>query len=375
MPPISLLIKPASGLCNMKCDYCFYCDETKKRSQESFGLMSEATLKNVIRKTVLRAEGSCTIAFQGGEPTLCGLDFFKKAVEYAAHFNRKGIRIDFALQTNGLAITEEWCEFFAKNHFLIGISIDGLPDIHDSYRHTKSGGPTYARILKTTQMFDKYHVEYNVLTVIHREIAQQIKTIYTQFRQHGWDYMQFITCLDPLGEVRGQKPYSLLPETYGQFLIDLFDMWYTDLNRGNAPFVRQFENYIGILLGHMPESCEQRGTCGIQYVVEADGSVYPCDFYVLDAWKLGNFNENRIDDIDTVRKEKRFLERSYNHPEKCRNCKWLALCRGGCYRSRLGEEEPDNGLNYFCEGYQMFFETCYDRMKAIAENIAAAQPR
>lgn len=370
MPPISLLIKPASGLCNMKCDYCFYCDETKKRSQESFGLMSEATLRNVIRKTVLRAEGACTIAFQGGEPTLCGLDFFKKAVEYAAHFNRKGIRIDFALQTNGLAITDEWCEFFAKNHFLIGISIDGLKEIHNTYRHTKAGEDTYERILKTTQLFDKYHVEYNVLTVIHRETAQQIKDIYRHYRENGWDYMQFITCLDPLGEARGQKIYSLLPQMYGQFLIDLFDMWYEDLNRGNAPFVRQFENYIGILLGHMPESCEQRGTCGIQYVVEADGGVYPCDFYVLDEWKLGNFNENRIDDIDAMRKDKGFLNRSRNHPQSCKACRWFALCRGGCYRSRLGEEEPDTGLNYFCEGYKMFFEKCYDRMQAIAKNIA-----
>lgn len=372
MPPISLLIKPASGLCNMKCDYCFYCDETKKRSQESFGLMSEATLKNMIRKTVLRAEGACTIAFQGGEPTLCGLDFFRKAVEYVAHFNRKGIRIDFALQTNGLAITEEWCEFFAKNHFLIGISLDGLKEIHNTYRHTKAGEDTYERILKTTQLFDKYHVEYNVLTVIHRETAQQIKDIYRHYRENGWDYMQFITCLDPLGEVRGQKAYSLLPQMYGQFLIDLFDMWYDDLNCGKAPFVRQFENYIGILLGHMPESCEQRGTCGIQYVVEADGGVYPCDFYVLDEWKLGNFNENRIDDIDAMRKDKGFLERSRNHPQSCKACRWFALCRGGCYRSRLGEEEPDTGLNYFCEGYKMFFEKCYDRMQAIAQNIAKA---
>ena len=159
----------------------------------------------MIRKTVLRAEGACTIAFQGGEPTLCGLDFFKKAVEYAAHFNRKGIRIDFALQTNGLAITDEWCEFFAKNHFLIGISIDGLKEIHNTYRHTKAGEDTYERILKTTQLFDKYHVEYNVLTVIHRETAQQIKDIYRHYRENGWDYMQFITCLDPLGEARDRK--------------------------------------------------------------------------------------------------------------------------------------------------------------------------
>ena len=369
MPPISVLIKPASGMCNMRCDYCFYCDEAAKRQQASYGLMTLDTLKNVIRRCVIPAEGICTIAFQGGEPTLCGLPFFEKAVEYARHFNRNGIRIDFALQTNGYGITEEWCSFFAQNHFLVGLSVDGIQGIHDRYRHSKGNEPTYERVMRTAEMFDQFHVNYNILTVVHREIAENIGEIYREYRQRGWNYLQFITCLDPLGESRGQQPYSLLPETYGQFLVNLFDLWVADFQQNSAPFIRKFENYIGIYLGMLPESCEQRGTCGIQYVVEADGGVYPCDFYVLDEWKLGNFNQDRIVQINEKRDALGICSRSNNHPSACKECKWFFLCRGGCYRSRLEAGEPEEGLNYFCQGYQYFFDHCAEKMEQIARQI------
>jgi len=368
MPPINLLIKPASGLCNMSCDYCFYCDEAQKREQESYGLMSEKTLKNVIRKAVLAAEGSCTIAFQGGEPTLCGLDFFKKVIEYVHQYNKRGIHIEYALQTNGYGITEEWCQFFAQHHFLIGLSVDGLPEIHDKYRHGRADGcGTYERIMKTAELFDHYGVEYNILTVVHKAVAQNIKEIYKAYRKRGWNFMQFITCLDPLGEERGKQEYSLLPQMYGQFLIDLFDVWYEDLKNNDQPYIRQFDNYVTMMLGYWPESCEQRGTCGIQNVVEADGSVYPCDFYVLDEFCLGNLNNTSMAEIYKKREEIGFIKRSYNHPEECKACRWFKLCRGGCYRSRITENGDETCWNYFCPGYKMFFESCYERLQEAAK--------
>lgn len=370
MQSVCVLIKPASGLCNMRCDYCFYCDETAKRQQAFYGLMTEETLKNVLRKCILPAEKDCMIAFQGGEPTLCGLPFFQKAVEYAWHFNRSGIRLQFALQTNGYDITEEWCHFFAENHFLIGISVDGVERIHDRYRHSAGGkAPTYCRVMDTISLLEQYHVDYNILTVVHREVAEHIEEIYQEYRRRGWHYLQFITCLDPLGEPRGQKPYSLRPTDYGRFLMRLFDLWYQDYLRGNAPYIRQFENYVGILLGMPPESCEQQGRCGIQYVVEADGSVYPCDFYVLDEWKLGNLNSQRLGDLDQRRAQLGFQKQSFPLPEQCANCPWLKLCRNGCFRSRVTEFEDNTGLNYFCKGYQMFFQHVYERLLLIAKQV------
>lgn len=364
MPPINLLIKTASSLCNMKCDYCFYIDESKKRDNFSYGLMTDSTLKNVIRKGVLYSEGACTIAFQGGEPTLSGLDFFKNMINYVKQYNKNNVRISYSLQTNGYAITEEWCEFFSKHNFLLGLSVDGTEKIHDSYRHTANGGGTYQRIIKTADLFDRYHIDYNVLTVVHKEVAENIADIYREYKNRGWNYLQFIACLDPLGERRGGKEFSLLSETYGRFLIQLFDLWYQDYLKGEQPYIRQFENYIVMLMGYYPESCEQKGICSKQYVIESDGSVYPCDFYVLDEYKLGNLNQASMKDIESKREEIGFIQRSVNMSEKCVSCQWKSLCKGGCYRHRDGLSD-----NYFCTSYKMFFEACYERMRKISNQI------
>lgn len=372
MPPVSIMIKPASGLCNMKCDYCFYCDEMHKRTQDSYGIMTRETLKNVIRKSVLGAEGFCTIAFQGGEPTLAGIDFFEEAVHLAQHYNKNKIRIEYALQTNGYALTEKWCRFFKQHHFLVGLSVDGTKSIHDRYRRSKDGMPTYERILHSAELLSEYQIDFNILTVVHKETAKEIKTIYKEYRKRNWNYLQFITCLDPLKQTRGKEDYSLTPEAYGQFLTDLFELWYQDYQRGEQPYIRQFENYISILLGYPPESCEQRGVCGIQNVIEADGSVYPCDFYVLDQYCLGNLNRHSRKEIEDKRSKIGFMEQSFIHPAKCRECKWFSLCRGGCFRSRIETGQDREGINYFCKGYQLFFETCFERLRQIAAEIYEA---
>ncbi len=369
MPAISVLMKPSSGMCNMSCDYCFYCDEAQKRIQESYGFMSEQTLKNVIRKTMLRAEGMVSYAYQGGEPTLRGIDFFRKAIEYQRQYNRNGIQVNNALQTNGLLINEEWCGFFKENNFLIGISIDGIKETHDCYRHTKSGESAYDRVLQATQLLDQYGIDYNILTVVNQKVASHIKEIYAFYKERGWNFQQYIACLDPLDEEHARSAYSLRPETYGSFLTELFNLWYEDWKKGSQPYIRQFENYIGILLGYQPEACDQRGCCGIQNVVEADGSVYPCDFYMLDEYRLGNFNVNRIDEINDRRNEIGFLERSRKLKKECRECTYYSICRGGCQRNRDLDLCSGEYENYFCESYQVFFDACLERMEEIADSI------
>lgn len=370
MPPVNILIKPASGNCNMHCDYCFYCDEAEKRSRKSYGFMEERTLKNVIRRFVLAAEGSCTIAFQGGEPTLWGLSNFQKAVDYVRQYNKKHIQIHYALQTNGYQITEEWCRFFKEHNFLIGVSVDGSRKLHDKYRHGRDGGGSYDQVCRATELLDAHGVAYNILTVVHKHTGAAIKEIYREYKKRCWHYLQFINCLDPLGEERGKEEYSLSPEGYGRFLNQLFELWYEDLQKGEQPYIRQFENYVSILAGYLPESCEQRGTCGIQNVVEADGSVYPCDFYVLDEMCLGNINEDTFDRIQKKREEIGFLERSRNHSRACKDCRWFFICKGGCYRSREGEPE-----NYFCQAYKSFFEKNYGCLEDIAARLKEGAAR
>ena len=374
MPAISVMLKPSSGMCNMSCDYCFYRDETQKRSQESYGFMSEKTLKNVIRKTMLRAEGMISYAFQGGEPTLRGLDFFEKVVEYQKQYNKNGIQVHNALQTNGLLIDENWCKFLKENQFLVGVSLDGTEEVHDAYRHTRTNGsPTFDLVCNSIRLMESYGVDFNILTVVNQAVAENIQEIYSFYRQKKWNYQQYIACLDPMDEPHGQNGYSLLPEQYGQFLIKLFRLWYKDWKKGRQPYIRQFENYIGILLGHFPEACDQRGVCSIQNVVEADGSVYPCDFYMLNDYRLGNFNENRLDEIDAKRLEIGFLERSLQLDQNCKHCPYYPICRGGCQRNRDFNPEIMAYQNYFCPGYRMFFDACLDQMEEIARSLTGTR--
>lgn len=372
MPTLLVMIKPASGLCNMRCRYCFYADEMNRRKQSSYGIMAEDTLEEVIRKALLFADEQCTIVYQGGEPTLAGLDFFRKSIEFLEKYNVNKVKIYNSLQTNGYALDEEWCRFFAENQFLIGLSVDGIKAAHDAYRKGPAGEDTYLRILETARLLKQYHVEFNVLTVVNGRTAPKIRRIYEQYAKLDFRYQQYIACLDPLKEESGGQEYSLTPKVYGQFLTDLFELWDIDLRKGKQPYIRQFENWIGILMGRHPEACDQCGVCNVQNIVEADGSVYPCDFYVLDEYRLGNLKEDTFEEIYKRRLESGFLESSRNHDEGCQKCRYFFLCRGGCRRQREGFGNEREGIrNVLCEGYKMFFDKYYERMKEIA---AAAEP-
>lgn len=364
MSSISVMLKPVSGNCNMKCDYCFYGDEQKKRNWENRGVMTQETLRNVIRKTLLHTDGECFLVFQGGEPSLAGLDFYQKCIEYVRYFSRGIIPVYYAFQTNGTNITGEWCEFFKENDFLVGVSVDGTETIHNRYRKYKNSENTYSQIIQACEEMNRCGVAYNILTVVHREVAENIRGIYADYREKGWKNQQYIVCMDPLCEEKGGHPYSLTPELYGRFLSDLFECWYADYQRGRQPYIRQFENYRAILSGYVPEACEHRGSCGVQYAVEADGSVYPCDFYMLDDYCLGNFNENSIAQMDKKRREIRFSEVSRNISEDCIQCPYGEFCRSGCQRNRVLQEDGTY-KNYFCEGYKFFFERSISRLQNI----------
>lgn len=374
MPPVQLLIKPSSGMCNLRCRYCFYHDITSKRDQENYGFMTRDTMEQIIKKALNHADHSCGFAFQGGEPTLIGLDFYREVIKLQERYNSKQLQIHNSIQTNGYKLDKEWAEFFARNHFLVGLSLDGVKQSHDVYRVDAKNQGTFADIMETAALFDQYHVEYNILTVVHAKTAAKIRKIYEFYKKNQFHYLQFIACLDPIGEKPGLSEYSLTPEAYGQFLIDLFDLWYIDLQHGNQPYIRTFENYIAILMGYPPESCEQRGTCSMQHVIEADGSVYPCDFYVLDEYCVGNIHEHDFAELEACGLSSGFIEKSMNQSEDCKHCAYFPVCRGGCNRHRSIEEGMGDGSscgnkNYFCKSYQMFFEAALPRMQQIARML------
>lgn len=365
MPPLSIMIKPASGACNLRCRYCFYADEMSRRKVASYGMMDESTLENVIRKALDAADGMCAVAFQGGEPTLAGLPFFERAVALLKQYNYKGLTVSSSIQTNGLLVDGRWAEFFARNHFLVGLSLDGPKEVHDRYRVDQEGRGTYNRVLRTAQLLEKHGVEFNILTVVTKQTANAIGRVYGFFNRSCLDYQQYIPCMDPLEEAGGPQPYSLGVQEYGSCLCRLFDLWYADAERGRMKYNRTFFNYLSILQGGPPESCNMQGRCSRQYVVEADGSVYPCDFYVLDPWRLGNLNTDGFDQLDRRRTELGFIQQSQAAAEDCRHCRWYGLCRGGCRRDRPAGEDGTLQKNRYCEAFQRFFEHAVPRMQQL----------
>lgn len=370
MPPIQLLIKPASGLCNLRCEYCFYHDITEKRQQSSYGFMSEATLEEIIKKTLAYAENSCTIAFQGGEPTLIGLSFYKRLIEFQKQYNTKNLSIYNVIQTNGYQLNREWAEFFHDNQFLVGISLDGTIHTHDLYRKSSDNRGTFQEIMNTIELFEQYKVEYNILTVVNKKTASSVKKIYQFYKKKNFQYLQFIPCLDPFDKPSGSMPYSLTPESYGSFLCELFDLWYDDFQSGRVISIRHFDNYLSIILNNRAESCDMNGFCSIQNVIEADGEVYPCDFYVLDEYKLGNLTRTDFEQINQKRAEIGFIERSLEKDEECKACRYYPICRGGCTRHR-NMSGSFTERNYFCKAYQIFFDHCLDRLFQIAQIISS----
>lgn len=370
MPLLSLLIKPSSGACNVRCKYCFYHDEQMNRETFSYGFMSEETLEILIKKALEYANVHCSFGFQGGEPTLRGLDFFRKAVELQRKYNVHHSRIENSIQTNGLLIDDEWAEFFHKEHFLVGLSLDGVKDVHDENRLTPDGKGTFNRVLQTAQKLTAHQVDFNVLTVVTDRTADAITKIYNFYRRSGLLYQQYIPCLDPLEQERGSSPYSLTPRKYAKFLRALFDLWYRDITAGKFIYIRYFENLLGMLLGRRPEHCGLSGQCAVQNVVEADGSVYPCDFYCLDEWRLGNIRSDGFAEMAASETARRFLSQGVSGRDSCRECPYAPICRGGCRRDR---EPLGLGRNYFCQAYQEFFAYALPRLQELAQGLRRQQ--
>lgn len=366
MPPVSLLIKPASSNCNLRCRYCFYHSIAENRQTGCYGMMSGELLEEIVKKALEYAEHACTFAFQGGEPTLAGLDFYRKLMEFERKYNVKKVQINNALQTNGMAIDDAWAEFLARNRFLVGISLDGPRELHDANRADARGKGSFGRVMEAIGLFNRHSVEYNVLFVVNGYTARHVNKVYGFFRKCGFRYLQMIPCLDPLNEQPGGNEYSLKPDRFTYFLKALFDLWYEDLSKGNMISIRYFDNLVGLLMGYRPEACGMSGECQCQFVVEADGGVYPCDFYVIDEWLLGNIKDCGFDELKNSGPAVRFVEESKPIDPECGVCRWSKLCRGGCRRSR----EPFVGgapvLNYYCSSYREFFDYAGERLRRLA---------
>lgn len=352
MPPLSIMIKPASSLCNMRCEYCFYHDVAEHRDIENYGMMSEATADNLIEKALDFADGeSIAFAFQGGEPTLRGLEFFEYFCKKVKEQNVKKSRIFYGLQTNGMLLDSDWANFFKKNNFLIGLSLDGDFE-NNEFRIDEKGNNTFYKIIKAAAVLTESRVDFNILTVLTGECADNITDILNYFKKREFRYLQFIPCLRPFGDKSESKLY-MTANQYKHFLINGFNFYVKEYVRGNYTSIRYFDNLVHLYLGNPTEQCGVCGHCMHQFVAEGNGNIYPCDFYCTDDYLLGNIN-NPADNFDTLAHSEKavdFLKESLVYAEKCKKCKYFALCRGGgCKRSRVDRD--------YCESYKGFFEAC-----------------
>jgi uncharacterized protein len=373
MEALSLLIKPVSGSCNLRCRYCFYADVTDARTVKNHGIMSFETLETIVKKALFEAKKYCGFAFQGGEPALAGLEFFKKLIELENKHNVNSVQIAHAIQTNGLLLDDAWAEFFRENNFLVGLSIDASKQNHDYFRHDTKEKGTHNRCMNIARMLTKQRVDFNILSVVTRQLANHPDATYNFYKKNDFRFIQFIPCLDDLSSLKENPPkineYSLTPEIYGKFLCRIFDMWYSDFVKDDYYSIRAFDNYINMLTGVPPENCAMNGICNVYALIEADGSVYPCDFYATDEYHIGNVKTHSFGEMLGCEEVRAFIEPSQKVDPACKVCEYYFICRGGCRRDREPISDGVLSLNRYCSAYKQFFAHSLHRMKALAHNM------
>ena len=361
---VQLLIKPVSYDCNLNCEYCFY-KKTANLYPEKEHLMKKDILDKLISETMSYSNGGpCIFSWQGGEPLLAGVDFFKEVIELQKKYGRGGQIVSNTFQTNGTMLNNEWVKLFNQYKFLIGISLDGPIKRHNYYRHYLSGEGSFKKVMEGINLLKKGKVEFNILSTIGRETAKAPKKIYDFFHSQEFYYLQFIPAVD----TRDGKmtDFSITPAQYGDFLCGLFDVWWN--NGKPSTSIRLFDNILEILLGKETGSCTFKDQCGEYIVVEFNGDVYPCDFFVGKEWKLGNISETPIGQL-FEKARLQFGKLKAISPSDCQNCKWNFICHNGCLWFRWIKNKNVREKDYLCESYQQFFSYTIKRFEKLRDSI------
>ncbi|ACU89192.1 Radical SAM domain protein [Desulfomicrobium baculatum DSM 4028] len=376
-PGVHLMAKPAGPDCNLRCDYCFYLEKEVFFPGVKRPRMTDEVLEAYVRQSAaanLGTPGGLLFSWQGGEPTLMGLDFFRRAVELEQKYCQ-GQAFENTLQTNGTLLTDEWCEFLAQNKFLVGLSLDGPDFVHDRHRRDAAGRGTFERVLRSLKLLQKHGVDYNVMATVGRESARHPLEIYSFFKDQGVRHVQFSPIVErepdesaralglnlatpPLARHKSSSavtPWSVEPESFGDFLVAIFDTWVR--HDVGSMFVMNFEWALASALGEEGAVCTMARHCGNACIVEHNGDVYACDHFVYPEYRLGNILTG---DVAAMVASKRQLEwgrrKESALPRQCLECPVGRVCRGGCQKHRFVEtESKEAGLNYLCPGYSKYY--------------------
>lgn len=380
LPAFHVMTKPRGAICNLDCKYCYFLSKERLYPNSDFR-MSETLLEEYIRQMIeAHTAPEVTFAWQGGEPTLMGLDFYRQAVAYQQKHKRPGLRIYNALQTNAVTLDDDWCRFFAANDFLIGVSLDGPQALHDAYRVDKGGAPTFERVMRGIRLLQKHSVEFNILTTVHAANADHPLEIYRFLRDDvGTSFMQFIPIVERDNDTGFQEgdqvtERSVGAEQYGRFLIRIFDEWVRrDVGR---VFVQIFDVALAVWSGHKAGLCVFEETCGAALAMEHNGDVYSCDHFVEPKHWVGNIVDVPLREIVNSDKQRAFgLAKRTRLPQYCRSCEVRFICNGGCPKDRfIKTPDGEDGLNYLCAGFKAFFTHIGPAMRFMANELAHHRP-
>jgi len=372
-PLQSVLIKPAGPDCNLACRYCFYLKKGDMFGPSKTHRMSLEILEEVVRQVMTQGPAQVSFGWQGGEPTLMGLPFFEKVVEFQQKYGR-GQTVGNALQTNGLLLDQQWARFLKTYNFLVGISLDGPEEVHDRYRTGKNGKGSWSKVLNAARLLLDTGVDINTLSVINDYSVDFPEDIYRFHKGIGVSHMQFIPCIenDPTTPT-GSASFSLSAEKYGRFLCTVFDLWREDFKGGRpTTSIRYFDSLLYKYMRLGESECTLQHQCGDYLVIEHNGEVYSCDFFVEPAWGLGNVSSDRLIDMLNSSRQQQFGMQKTVLSEKCVACQWLAACNGGCPKDRLNNVQ-NHELSAFCESYQTFFEYADGELRALAHQWTLEQ--
>lgn len=378
-----LMAKPAGSLCNLDCKYCFYLPKTRLYPDSTLR-MNDELLETYLRQYIdAQQVPDVTVAWQGGEPTLMGLDFFRRSVEYARRLARPGMHIQHTLQTNGTLLNDEWCRFFHENHFLIGLSLDGPRELHNHFRVDKEGAPTFDRVIQAAHLLQNSKVDFNVLCTVHAANADHPLEVYRFFRDElAARWLQFIPIVERVNEdgstLRQEgntvTDRSVKPQQWGMFLTSVFDEWVRhDVGEMN---VNVFEAALASWVGVPATMCIFDETCGKALALEHNGDIYSCDHFVEPGHLLGNIKDQNLEELVVSDKQCKFGNDKYALlPRQCSECDVRFACNGECPKNRfIPSPDGEPGLNYLCAGYKAFFNHIARPMRTMAQLYTRGRP-
>ena len=386
--PLYVMLKPAGAHCNLACKYCYYLEKNNLYDKSHRHIMSDELLEQFTREYIeAQTMPQVLFTWHGGEPLMRSIDFYKKALTLQKKYAR-GRRIDNVIQTNGTMLTDEWCEFFAQNNWLVGISIDGPQEYHDHYRLTSTGNPSWQKVMHGIELLKKHHVEWNAMAVVNAYNANHPLEFYHFFKDNGCQYLQFTPIVERLTKHQDGRTlasladnheipladFSATPEQWGSFLCAIFDEWvHNDVGK---MFVEIFDCTLANWMGVLPGICAYSKNCGHAGVMEHNGDVYSCDHFVFPEYKLGNIRDHTLIEMLYGDKQHAFSRLKHTSlPRQCKECDMEFACHGECPKNRFEKDKyGEPGLNYLCKGYYQYYSHVAPYMDFMKRELQAQRP-